>query len=201
VIDLGSPCIPASGQALCDDTRQKLWTGDQATWTARYQEQGRNAPTPDQVFEQTFGLRIESGDPAAISAVAQGLGWPHLRIVASRFHGISTNQTDEWVEIRNLGGASQDMTGWSVRVVGSSVRWTFQDGFTMDGGQTCKFYTGDARQDSCPGSTNVSQSGVLNDQQGSISLWVDWLDLKADEVRYDSDPLHQPPPPNLQGFS
>ena len=55
--------------------------------------------------------------------------------------------------------------------------------------------------DPCPGSSNVSQSGVLPNTSGTITLWVDFLDLKAAEARYNADSNNQPPPPNLQGFS
>jgi hypothetical protein len=201
ILDMNSPCIPAGSDLFCDDARLALWNGDQAAWRARYESQGLPAPTGDQVFEATLGFRVEAGDPATIGAIAERLGWPHVRIFASRFRGQSANEQDEWVEIKNLGGGQQDMTQWSVRVEGSSVRWTFEDGFVLQPGQACKFYTGTPGADPCPGSRNVSQSGVLPNTSGTITLWVDFLELKAAEARYNADSNSQPPPPNLQGFS
>lgn len=199
LLDFNTPCIPASGQVVCDASRSALWNGDQTAWAARYQAQGRPAPTPDEVFAQTFGFRVEANDPAAVAAVAQGLGWAHLRITGARFRGTPPSEGDEWVEVKNVGGLGQDMTGWSVRVDDTPVRWTFQDGFTLAAGQSCRFYTGVARADSCPGSANISVAGVLPDEVGSLSLWVDYFNLLAVRVRYAANPTAQPPPPNLQG--
>jgi hypothetical protein len=201
VLNVGSPCVPATGSSQCDATRQALWTGDQAAWAARFQMTGRPAPTPDQVFDATLSFRVEAGDPGAIAAIAQVLGWPHVRINATRFRGVAANELDEWVELRNMGGGSQDMTGWSVRVEGTDIRWTFQDGFTLQPGQSCKFYTGAPMAEPCPGSSNVAASGVLPNSSGTITLWVDWLDLLAIRASYNADPATQPPPPNLQGFN
>jgi len=201
VLDTNSPCIPAAGSTICDATRQMLWTGSQAAWTARYEMMGRAAPTPDQVFDATIVLRVESGDPGAIAAIAQQLGWPHVRINAARYRGVTANELDEWVEVKNFGGGEQDMTNWSVRVEGTMIRWTFGDGFVLQPGQACKFYTGTPGADPCPGSSNVATSGVLPNSSGTITLWVDFLDLLAIRTSYNTDSNNQPPPPNLQGFS
>jgi hypothetical protein len=201
ILDLNSPCIPAAGQVVCDTERTRLWNGDMAAWAMRYAAQGLPPPTPDQVFEQTFGFRIEAGDPAAIGAVAEALGWPHVRINATRFRGRTSTELDEWVEVKNLGGAPQDMSQWSVRVEGTGRRWTFADGFMLQPGQACKFYTGAPMADPCLGSSNIASTGVLPNDAGTLTLWVDFLDLKAIEVRYAADPTRQPPPPNLQGFN
>jgi hypothetical protein len=93
------------------------------------------------------------------------------------------------------------MTQWSVRVEGTNIRWTFEDGFVLQPGQACKFYTGTPGADPCPGTRNVASSGVLPNTSGTLTLWVDFLELKAAEARYDADSNNQPPPPNLQGFS
>lgn len=202
MLDLGSPCIPASGAAVCDDQRQALWNGDPATWTAADRAQGQTLtdPTLDEVFAQTIAFRHGAGDPATIGAIAQGLGWPHVRITGARYRGVTDGEGDEWVEVKNLGGGAQDMTSWSVRVGDSNARWMFQDGFTLQPGQSCRFYTGAARPDSCPGSSAISPTAVLPNDAGTISLWVDSLNLRAIEVRYAADPNAQPAPPNLQGL-
>jgi hypothetical protein len=201
ILDLNQPCIPAMGQVVCDTERTRLWNGDMTAWAMRFRSQGLPDPTPDQVFEQTFAFRIEAGDPTAIAAVAQALGWPHVRINATRFRGRTATEQDEWVEVKNFGGAPQDMSGWSVRVEGTPYRWHFAEGFVLQPGQACKFYTGAPMADPCPGTSNLAPMGVLPNEGGTLSLWVDWLELKANEVRYAADPIRQPPPPNLQGFS
>jgi len=164
------------------------------------QSQGQSSPSAGDIAAAAQGMRIEAGDPATVAEVAQQIGWPHVRINASRYRGESANEQDEWVEVRNLGGAAQDMTGWSVRLDGSSTRWTFQEGFSLQPGQACKFYTGAPMADPCPGTSNVSSSGVLPNDAGTLTLWVDGLNFKAIEARYAADPTKQPPPPNLQGF-
>jgi hypothetical protein len=201
IVDMNQPCIPVANNPVCDSTRKLLWNGDAAAWRTRFAEEGKPEPNADEVFVATLEFRIRAGDPAGIAAVAQGLGWPHVRIMGSRFRGVTPTELDEWVEIKNVGGASQDMTGWSVRIEGQDQRWTFRDGFVLEAGQACKFYTGEARADSCPGSTNIATRGVLPNEAGVLSLWVDYFDLKANEVRYSANPVQQPPPPNLQGFS
>jgi hypothetical protein len=42
---------------------------------------------------------------------------------------------------------------------------------------------------------------VLPDDQGTVELWVNFLDFLAGRVIYRSDPNNQPPPPNLQGLN
>lgn len=198
-LDFNSPCIPTGGAARCDDTRQKLWNGDAATWTAREQAAGRPAPTPDQVFILTYEYRLLAADPAAIRSLAQGLGWPKVYITAIRYRGTAAGEADEFIEIQNVGGASQDMTGWRALAVESNTSFFFTEGSVLNPGAVCRFYTGAAREDSCPGSVNLASSGVWNDNAGRAQLWYDPLALLADETRYAADSNSQPPPLNLQG--
>ena len=201
ILDMNQPCIPTAGQTVCDPERLALWNGDGAAWRARFQAQGRPAPSPDDVFVATVTFRVEAGDPATIAAIAQVLGWPHVRINAARYRGREATELDEWVEVKNYGGVAQDMSGWSVRLPGMTVAWNFADGFVLAPGQACKFYVGNAGADPCAGPSNVAPRGVLPNDQGVIELWINFLDLRADRVLYRSDPTSQPPPPNLQGFS
>jgi len=161
---------------ICDAERTRLWNGD-AT------------------------MRLAVGDPATLADLAQAMQWAHVRINAARFRGRASTELDEWVEVKNLGGAPQDMGRWSVRVEGTPFRWTFADGFVLEPGQACKFYTGAAMAEPCGGSSDIAPMGVLPNEGGLLTLWVDFLDLKAIEVRYAADPTRQPPPPNLQGFN
>lgn len=194
VLDLNSPCIPELGASVCSAGRQALWTGDAAAWAAQ------GVTNADERFTRVFELRGREGDPAAVAAVAKGQGWPHNRIVGARYRDTGgTPFAGEWVEVRNLGGGDQDMTGWSVRVDGTQFAWRFADGFILRPDQSCRFYTLNAEANACPGSANINSTGVLDDQRGGLSLWVDFLDLRAITVTYAADRLLQPAPPNLQG--
>jgi hypothetical protein len=200
-MDFGGPCIPASGQSRCDENRMRLWTGDQAAWEAEFARQGRPAPSPDDVFLATYEYRIGAFDPAAIRSLAQGLGWPKVYITAIRYRGTGAGEADEYIEITNVGGAPQDMTGWRARAVESGTDFFFTEGTVLEPGATCRFYTNQTQADSCPGTINVSTSGVWNNTAGSAELWYDPLALLADSTRYSADPNNQPPPPNLRGVA
>jgi hypothetical protein len=201
MLDMNQPCIPAVGQRACDPERLALWSGDATAWRARLQAQGRPAPSPDDIFVATLTFRIEAGEPAFKAAYAQAHGRPHLRINGARYQGQQANEPDEWIEVKNFGGGAQDMSGWSVRIPGTSIVWTFADGFVLEPGASCRFYAGTPGDGACRGSQNVASRGVLPNDQGVIELWVDYLDLLADRVSYSADPDNQPPPPNLQGVS
>jgi hypothetical protein len=201
VLDMNQPCIPPAAETVCSTERLALWNGEGTAWRARFAAEGRPAPSDDDVFVATVTFRVEAGDPATIAAIAQALSWAHVRINAVRFRGQQANEQDEWVEVKNFGGASQDMGGWGVRLPGSPIYWNFGDGFVLEPGQSCRFYTGDPAADACAGSRNVSTSGVLPNDQGTVELWVNFLDYRAGRVIYRSDPNNQPPPPNLQGLN
>jgi hypothetical protein len=198
-LSMASPCIPASGQSRCDDTRLKLWNGDLDAWAADQTGRGKPAPTPDERFVLTYEYRIGANDPAAIASLAQGLGWPKIYITAIKYRGAAAGEPDEYVEMTNVGGLEQDMTGWRLHAVESNTDFYFSDGSALAPGASCRFYTGQVRDDSCPGTVNVSTSGVWNDDSGSAELWYDPLALLADTTRYSAGPNNQPPPPALQG--
>ncbi len=194
-----SRCVPPGSDARCDEVRQRLWIGDQTAWTAEMARLGRPAPTPDEVFILTYEFRIGAADPAAITSLAQGLGWPKVYVTAVKFRGAAAGEADEYVEITNVGGASQEMTGWRAFSVQSATDFFFSDGSVLEPGARCRFYTGAAQPDSCPGSFNVATQGVWDDTAGSAELWYDPLALLADKTRYAAEPSAQPPPPNLVG--
>lgn len=200
-LDFSSPCIPEAGQARCTETRLRFWTGDPTTWAEEFARQGRPAPSPDDVFLATYEYRIGANDPAAITSLARGLGWPKIYITAVRYRGSAPGEADEYIEISNVGGAPQDMTGWRARAVESGVDFFFTDGTVLEPGAVCRFYTNQTQADSCPGSINVSDRGVWDDSAGTAELWYDPLALLADRTRYNADPNNQPPPPNLRGVT
>jgi hypothetical protein len=200
-LDFGSPCIPAAGQSVCDETRMKLWTGDTAAWTEEFARQGKPEPTPDDIFVATYEYRIGANDPAAITSLARGLLWPKVYITAIRYRGAAAGEADEYIQISNVGGAAQDMTGWRAHAVEGGADFFFSEGSVLEPGASCRFYTNQEQPDSCPGSVRVSESGVWADSGGAAELWYDPLALLADATRYSANPATQPPPPNLQGVA
>ena len=197
-LDLGSPCLPVTDQPRCDANRLALWTGQQAAWEAEMARRGQPTPSADDLFTLTYEYRIAAGDPAAIASIAKGLGWPKIYISELRFRGTAPAEADEYVELTNVGSGSQDMTGWRVHSASTNIDFYFSDGTVLEGGAKCRFYTSGERADSCPGTINVSASGVWDNNADAAELWYDPLALLADATRYVADPNNQPPPPNLQ---
>lgn len=195
----GDLCIPAPDQGGCDDARAALWRGDQAAWTAWEQEQGRPAPDLIDIALLREQLRFEAGDPEARARFARFEKYPRVYITTIRYGGNEENEGDEYVEIANVGGGSQDMTGWRARAIESGVDMLFTEGTTLEAGARCRFYTGPAREDSCPGSIELSGQGIWPNDAGSAELWYDPLELLIDATRYSADPAGQPPAPALQG--
>lgn len=184
------PCIPATGQRACDAGREALWNGESAAWAARGVVDG------DARFRETVIFRVRAGDPAAIAAIARILGAPYLKITRIQFAG------GEVVEITNLGGGPQDLTGWSLRSPTTGVRVNLPVGVVLRPGGKCSISTAlpQANQGGeCRAfSGTVSNDGVWPDDAGRVVLYYDALDLPGDDTSYSADPAGQPPPPNLQ---
>jgi hypothetical protein len=188
------PCIPPAGDQACSEERRRLWAADRAAWTAVFASRGRPAPTPEEVFDEAFRMRIDANDPAAMGALARVFGWPHLRITALRFRG------DEWIEITNLGGGPQLMDGWVIRSQGSGAEFAFPPGFTFAPGMSCKIYSLTPGPDSCVPAA-FGRPNVWGDTADTALLIYAPLDLLADRSRYHASPASQPPPPNLRGVA
>ncbi|MER3419318.1 MAG: hypothetical protein C4290_01785 [Chloroflexota bacterium] len=200
-LDLGSPCIPPTGQARCDPARLRLWNGEQEAWNLLFRALGAPDPPPDRVFAEVIRLRLEAGDPALLALFAQRLGWPYVRITAIHFRGTPPTEADEYVEIANLGGAPQLMTGWRLRIASSGAEFRFQPGAVLQSGQRCRAYTNLTRADSCPGFGFGSTFGLWDNDTDTATLSVDVPAIVADHTAYRADPLHQPPPPLLRGVA
>jgi hypothetical protein len=188
------PCIPEPGQTVCDATRKSLWNGEKAAWDAR------GVTDPDARFNETVVMRVRAGDPAVISIIAKFLSAPYLQVTRVKFIGTGAGQADEYVEVSNLGGGSQDMSGWTLRSPARNLKVAFPSGFVMNPSQTCRIYTGTPQADACSGMT-FNSTDVWPDDQGEIVLYYDALDLLGADTRYSADPNNQPPPPNLQAVS
>jgi hypothetical protein len=190
------PCIPEAGQRTCDATRTALWNGDARAWDAR------GVTDPDAVFVQTVILRVNAGDPGAISNIARILGWPYLKVTRVRFGGADV------AAVTNLGGGPQDMTGWTLRSPARNLAFRFPDGFVMQPGEertvcglcvpSCPLpATGPCDPDAFQ--LGFRMTDVFPDDAGRVVLFYDALNLPGDDTMYSADPNNQPPPPNLQG--
>jgi len=189
------PCIPAPGSSACDAARNGLWNGDPVVWA-----RDRGVTDPDQVFLETVIFRVRAADPAVISIIARLLNAPYLQVTFVKFLGTQPGQTDEFVEVSNLGGGDQEMTGWIVRSPQTDQVFRFPDGFMMRGGDKCRVYTGAPQADSC-GGTSFNSTNVWDDNAGQVILFYEALQLAGAEPRYSADPTAQPPPPNLKGLN
>lgn len=186
------PCVPEAGTRRCDPEREALWNGDAAAWAAR------GVTDDSERFTQIIIMRVRAGDQAVIRNIARILAGPYLQITRLRFVGTEAGQGDEYVEVTNLGGGDQDMTGWTMRSPGRDAIYNFPDGFVMTAGQVCRIYTGAPRGDSC-GGTSWNRTDVWPDDEGEAVLYYDRYDLLGARTLYSADRNNQPPYPNLQG--
>jgi hypothetical protein len=194
-INLDAPCVPAPGQRQCDAERTALWEADRDAWARRgVTDTPPFIPFEGNVFNETVVFRVEARDPAAIRNIARILGNPFLQITFIRFVG-----ANDYVEITNLGGGPQDMSGWSLRSPDTNQRVDLPSGLVLQGGQACRIYSGAQGMNSCGVSFN--NPNTWPDAGGRIVLYYDALDLPGDDKLYSADPNNQPPPPNLQGLN
>jgi hypothetical protein len=178
--------------APCDDNRTALWNGDAAAWAER------GVTDADARFGEIILMRVQAGEPSVISNIARILGNPYMQITRVRFVGSGSAQTDEFIEITNLGGGDQDMSGWLVRSATLGQSADFPAGFVMNPGQSCRIYTGTVQADSC-GTASFDSQNVWPDEAGLAILYYAALDLLGAERRYRADAGSQPPQPDLQG--
>jgi len=74
--------------------------------------------------------------PAAVSSIE--IGTIHYDAAGND----NENKNDEWVELRNAGSASLDLTGWSVKDESASHRYYFPAGFVLAPDATVRLHTG-----------------------------------------------------------
>ncbi|MGH2585401.1 MAG: lamin tail domain-containing protein, partial [Dehalococcoidia bacterium] len=175
-INMDAPCVPPQGQRQCDANQQALWNADRDAWAARgVTEPAGTPPFTGPVFDATVLLRVERRDPAVIRNIAQILGNPFLQITFIRFSG-----GDEYVEITNLGGGPQDMSGWSLRSPDMGLRVDLPAGLTLQGGQGCRVYSNMPDGASSCGPVSFNTANAWPDTGGRIVLFFDALDLPGD---------------------
>jgi hypothetical protein len=198
-LDLTSPCIPAPGTSACDAIRLRLWSGEPEAWRLLFRALDAPPPSPDRVFEEVVRLRLEAGDPALLAALAVRLGQPYVKVTAIRFRGTEPGQPDEYVEVANLGGAAQDLTGWRLKAGGSGAEFRFRPGTVLGPGDRCRAYTNETRGDSCPGFGFGATFGLWDDDADTVALLAESPPALIDRNYYYADPDVQPPPPALRG--
>jgi hypothetical protein len=192
VLDLTAPCIPEAGRRWCDGFRLRLWRGDPVVWA-----NVRGVTDPEARFNETVLMRAQAGDPATISALARILGTPYVKVTRIRF------RHDEFVEVTNLGGGSQDMTGWLLRSPARDHSFSLPP-TVLQPDDRCTLYTGPARTDPvgiCQWFTGTRTSpigGWWPDDAGEVVLIAEGVALLADVAAYRAEPANQPPPPNLR---
>ena len=201
-LDLSSPCIPAEGQYPCDATRSALWQGEATAWAAR------GVSDADARFNETVVFRVQAGDPGTISNIAKLLRWPYVKV--TRLHYAAGREV---LEVSNLGGAAQDLTGWTVRAPERSTTPPLEvrlPAEVLTPGRSCYVLTGR------PGATAgyecrvfvgtpetppvVPDDGLWPDAGGPVTVVANPIGLVADATGYSANVAGQPPPPALQGL-
>ena len=135
---------------------------------------------PSVALDDGFVL-ADPDDATAAEAIAAGV--PLVRVLAIWLRGTDSSGAGagsyQYVEIANLGGASQDMSGWALQASSgtmSGLTFYFPDGFGLDPGDSCRIYVAHPAEATCTnGSFALYQ---FWGDHGSASLW----DAQGDEV-------------------
>jgi hypothetical protein len=191
-LDLRDPpaCIPEAGAARCDPVRDALWLGNAEAWAAF------GVTDPGARASAVFDMRYAAGDPASRRDAARSSGIPYLVITQVKFVGTAEGQIDEFVEVANLGGAAQNIAGWTLRSPARGEAFQFPNGFEIPQGWVCKVYTGRVQGGAC-GTLSFDQTDVWPDGGGQVVLANAQGGTEALSL-YSADLANQPPPPNLQ---
>ena len=167
-----------------------LWQGETETWAAH------GVTDLEERFRAIIVLHARAGDPATIAAIARVLGTPYLKITRVRFVGVDIGQSDEFVEVTNLGGGTQSLTAWTF--------WSPERGVVFRGrsvplapGASCRVGWSERPGAWC-GPINAPVTDVWPDAGGRLVFMKTDVDLVADDVWYSAVPENDPPPPALR---
>jgi endonuclease YncB( thermonuclease family) len=121
--------------------------------------------------------RAQQVEPAT-PAPAAGVGTGFMEIVDLCRNGTQgAAEPDEYVEIQNLGGEPQEMTGWrleSERRQGDAGQvFHFPDGFVLQPGQKCCIYTNEDHPESCGSNFRHAGSAIWHNSQPDAALLFD----------------------------
>jgi endonuclease YncB( thermonuclease family) len=98
-------------------------------------------------------------------------GGPEVIIWGVRYSGTEENESDEYVEIRNIGAQPVDLGGWLLNAQKSGLG-IFIQSFLLQPGASCRVYTNQVNPDSCAETTIGSPLPVWRDN-GECALLKD----------------------------
>lgn len=113
-------------------------------------------------------------DDAAASAIYGGV--PLIRLTAIWLRGTDASGSGasayQYVEVSNLGGAAQDLSGWALQGDSGTIAglmYYFPAGLTLNPGDTCRVYVGHPAEATC-GDSSFALFAFWGDH-GTASLW------------------------------
>ncbi|MBK8211599.1 MAG: lamin tail domain-containing protein [Rhodospirillales bacterium] len=122
-------------------------------------------------------VAVEPTDPPSTPAPVAAIGG-QVRITGILRDGlVSQTETDEYVEITNVGDGPADLTGWRLeserRGDDEQQIFHFPTGFTMNAGQVCRIYTNEDHPEWCGLSFNHGRSGVWANEDPDAAVLID----------------------------
>jgi hypothetical protein len=191
------PCIPAADETACTPARGALWDGDASAWAAE------GVLDTDARLSATLALRSAAGDPATLAAFARAMHQPYVQVrrvryVAESVPIVSIVRTEplEFVELVDLGGADQNLAGWTLHSADRGVIVELPAGRILKPGERCRISQASSGPPRC--GVTLQENDVWPDEGGRVLL-VDAFGVVRADLRYSADPYNQPPPPNLEG--
>ena len=135
--------VPATSTTVPQATATN--TSVPATSTTVPQATATNTSVPATSTPIPQATAINTSVPAAPTATAVTAGTPDVQITNIFFDGeVKQTEADEYVEIANLGGASQDLSGWKL-VDTSDVTPEFEfSQYLLEPGARIRVYTNEA---------------------------------------------------------
>ncbi|MGQ9556206.1 MAG: thermonuclease family protein [Anaerolineae bacterium] len=132
---------------------------------AREAGRGLWEPEPTAIVEvAATPTPTQAPEPTATQPPVAG-GRPNVQIVRIFYDGVVPRvESDEYVEIANLGDAAQDMAGWRINAGDPGQDFAFPEGFVLGPGQSCRLYTNEIHGDSCAGGTFGSGRAIWNNK-------------------------------------
>jgi Lamin Tail Domain len=140
---------------------------------------------PSLAMTHGFVLAQPDDEEAANAAAA---GVPLVRVLAIWLKGTDNsglgNGAYQYVEVGNLGGATQVLTGWALQGDSagiSGLMFYFPDGFTLAAGDSCRVYVGHPAGNSCTDGSFALYR--FWSDHGDATLWDDQNDA-VDSLAY-----------------
>lgn len=96
------------------------------------------------------------------------------RVIIAYIHFLGTakrTQADEFIEIKNLGGSAQDLSGWRISAADPGQNFVFPDGSRLDAGAVFRVYTN--REPSEPGHFSFGSKRAIWNDHGDLGQLFD----------------------------